>query len=97
MRFQRKNRKVKSTREEYFGKLHKFCGHLVDIEDIQHMVNLSWFYLKVDSCKQYGLLTGPKVNVERCIEVIAAGRKLKVEPDDQYIDPELLIEAPPTK
>ena len=50
----------------------------------QAAADLAAFLVAVDSCKQYGLITGgPAVNVDRCIEMIdkAKGKGIVPAPD----------------
>lgn len=56
-------------------------------EEWQEAVNLSDLYLRVDSARAYGLLTGgPEVDTERCQEILDRGAKKRIHPtwsDDQ--------------
>jgi len=64
-------------------------------EEWTHAVNLANFYLKLHSCIQYGLLTGgPKIKVERCQAILQKGIEQGITPDENYIDPELIIHQP---
>jgi hypothetical protein len=46
----------------------------------QEAVNAAEFCLMVDSCEQYGLITGPKINAERCQEILERGKTLGILP-----------------
>ena len=59
-------------------------------QDLQHVVNLSGFYLKVHSAMLYGLITGPEVNAQKCEEWLEKGRNAGMYPDDNFIDPEFI-------
>jgi hypothetical protein len=49
----------------------------------QDAVDGAQFYLHLDACRQYGLLTGgPEVNIERCEEILRRGDKLGYRPAD---------------
>ena len=37
--------------------------------------------LALDSCQQYGLITGPKVNGERCERILARARRRGIKPN----------------
>ena len=48
----------------------------------QEAVNAAEFALLADSAKQYGLIEGGQdFNIERCEEILKAGRKLGYRPD----------------
>lgn len=45
-------------------------------EDWQEAVNSAALLLAIDSCRQYGLITGgPEINAERCCRMIQRGRE----------------------
>lgn len=47
----------------------------------QEAVNLAEMYLRLESARMYGLVSGgPKVNVERCEDILGRGRKLGYVP-----------------
>ena len=49
----------------------------------QEAVDLANFYLLLDSCRQYGSVTGgPKINVDRCVEIIQEGKKRGISPSN---------------
>jgi hypothetical protein len=51
-------------------------------EQWQDAVDQAHFYLSLDDCKMYGLVTGgPIVNVERCREIIKKGAAIGILPD----------------
>ncbi len=80
-----------------YGQLFRFCGHLVDAEEIQLMVDSANYCLMVDSAIQYGLLavTGEDgkplkdqssgVNVERCLQVVERGKQMGYVPNEDYL------------
>lgn len=37
-------------------------------------------------CMMYGLLTGPKINVERCDQILTAGRRRGIHPSKPATD-----------
>lgn len=41
----------------------------------------AYFMLLLDSCYQYGLMTGPKVNVERCEWILEEAKKRGIVPE----------------
>jgi hypothetical protein len=45
----------------------------------QEAVNAAEFGLILDSCYQYGLLTGPKVDTARCLMILERGRGLGIK------------------
>ena len=50
-------------------------------EEWQEAVELSRFLLVLDSCRQYGLITGgPECNVARCDEVLNRGAQKGIRP-----------------
>lgn len=49
----------------------------------QEAVDAAWMMLSLDSCYQYGLMTGPPVNVERCEWILAEGAKKRILPRKQ--------------
>lgn len=50
-------------------------------QEWQLCVDAAEFFLAVDSCRQYGLLTGgPGVNVERCVGILERGKALGYKP-----------------
>lgn len=51
-------------------------------QEWQLAVDLAEFYLLTDSAEQYGLVTGPKVNVQRCEDILARGRERGFRPRD---------------
>lgn len=51
-------------------------------EEWQEAVNLAEFYLTLDSCKQYGLVTfEPEIQVDRCAQIITMGKEIGVVPN----------------
>lgn len=53
------------------------------VEEWQAAVDAAYGALSLDSCRQYGLISGgPKVDVERCHEVLAAGRARGIVPTE---------------
>lgn len=51
-------------------------------EEWQDAVDQAHFYLCLDDCKMYGLITGgPVVNVERCRGLIKKGAAIGILPD----------------
>jgi len=47
----------------------------------QEAVNAAEFFLEIESCKLYGLLSGgTPVNFDRCEEILSRGRKLGYVP-----------------
>jgi hypothetical protein len=45
-------------------------------QEWQAAVDAAEFYLNMDSARQYGLLTGgPKVNADRCEEILRRGKR----------------------
>jgi hypothetical protein len=46
----------------------------------QEAVDLADVLLRVDSAEQYGLITGPRVDVERCERILDAGKRLGYTP-----------------
>lgn len=53
----------------------------------QEAVNLAEFCVLLDSARQYGLVRGgPKVDVERCLLVLSAGRTRGVLPQRAELD-----------
>ena len=46
----------------------------------QEAVDLADVLLRVDSAEQYGLITGPRVDVERCERILDAGKSLGYTP-----------------
>jgi hypothetical protein len=64
-------------------------------EEWQEAVNAAEFYLSLDACRQYGLVTGgPGVNAARCEEILRRGkwRGIRPAPFDElvkaYLTPE---------
>jgi hypothetical protein len=51
-------------------------------EEWQEAADAASFMLKVDSCYQYGLLTGPPVRVGRCEWILAEARKRGIVPKE---------------
>ena len=47
----------------------------------QDAVNTAELMLTIDACEQYGLITGPKVNVARCEWILAEGLKRNIKPN----------------
>ena len=48
----------------------------------QEAVDLAEFYLRLDSARQYGLITGgPEVNVARCEALLATGKERGFRPN----------------
>jgi len=50
------------------------------IEEWQTAADLAEFLLLVDSAEQYGLVTGPKVNVARAGELLARAAQMGIRP-----------------
>lgn len=58
--------------------------------ELQTIVNICNFLLKVDSARQYGLLEGgPDIDADKCIHYTEWGKRLKIYPDEDFIMPEL--------
>ncbi len=50
-------------------------------EEWQDAVDGAAFFLAMDSCKKYGLISGgPGINVERCAELLRRGEELGYHP-----------------
>jgi len=50
-------------------------------QEWQEAVDAAEFYLALESAKMYGLVTGgPKVNLERCEEILKRGKTLGYRP-----------------
>lgn len=60
-------------------------------EQWQEAVNAANLWLMIDAARQYGLLTAPDVNVDRCEEVLARGKELGYTP--QPVEDVLRLEA----
>jgi hypothetical protein len=53
----------------------------------QEVVNMAEAMLLVDSARQYGLITGgPKVNAERCHQLLDDGREFGFRPKKADVD-----------
>lgn len=51
------------------------------VEERQDVVNQAQFLLELDACRQYGLIKGgPEINLDRCLEALAIGKELGVQP-----------------
>lgn len=57
--------------------------------ELQDLVNLSWFLIKLHSAILYGLMEGELPDVDRCNFYVEKGKRLGLEPDDNYL-PELI-------
>lgn len=56
-------------------------------EQWQEAVDLAEAMLQIDSARQYGLITGgPRVDAERCAELLARGAELGYRPDREAVD-----------
>jgi hypothetical protein len=55
-------------------------------DEWQEAVDLAEALLAVDSAEQYGLVTGPKVNTERCELILRSGAQLGYRPHADAID-----------
>lgn len=54
----------------------------------QKLVDVAGFFLLLDSARQYGVITGgPNVNVERCCQIIEAGRKKGIQSRADAVQP----------
>jgi len=53
-------------------------------EEWQAAVNAAEFYLLVHSAECYGLITGPEVDVARCEEILAAGKRMGIVPQTDH-------------
>lgn len=52
-------------------------------EQWQEAVDLAEFMLHLDAARKYGLLTGgPEINVDRCQEMLALGKRQGYTPSD---------------
>lgn len=52
-------------------------------EEWQEAVDQANLLLALDSCKQYGLLEGgPKINFDRCVELLEKGKALGYIPKE---------------
>jgi hypothetical protein len=50
----------------------------------QEAVNGAYFYLLIDSAKQYGLIThNMQINIERCEEIIRLGKEQGIKPQEE--------------
>jgi hypothetical protein len=49
-------------------------------DEWQEAVDLAKFHLLLDSAVQYGLVTGPRANVERCLDILRRGGNLGYNP-----------------
>lgn len=49
-------------------------------QEWQAAVDSAELFLLIDSAKRYGLITGPKVNADRCDEILSRGRRLGYSP-----------------
>jgi hypothetical protein len=53
----------------------------------QEAVDAAEFMLLLDSSRQYGLVTGgPKVNIERCEEILREGKQRGFEPAEDVVE-----------
>jgi hypothetical protein len=47
----------------------------------QEAVDAAEACVALDACRQYGLITGgPKIDVERCLQILARGRAMGIRP-----------------
>ena len=54
--------------------------------ELQEAVDLAEFYLRLDSARKYGLITGgPQIAVERCEAILKEGRRRGFTPNDAVI------------
>jgi hypothetical protein len=62
-------------------------------DEWQQAVDLAEMHLRLDSARQYGLITGGAVvNVDRCLELLAAGRARGIAPTAAGVDRALQLE-----
>ncbi len=53
----------------------------------QDAVDQAYFWTLLDSARAYGLVKGgPKVNLDRCEEVLARGREMGIEPTPDCVE-----------
>jgi hypothetical protein len=53
----------------------------------QNAVDVAHTLLALDAAHQYGLVTGgPKIDIDRCIEILERGKQKGVEPSPTAID-----------
>jgi len=50
------------------------------LAECQEAVDAAAFGLLVDAAEQYGLVIGPKYNIERCEEILRKGRERGIRP-----------------
>jgi hypothetical protein len=50
----------------------------------QEAADAAYFCLAVDSCYQYGLLTGPPINLARCEWILEEAKKRGIEPKKDF-------------
>jgi hypothetical protein len=56
-------------------------------EEWQEVVDMADAFLRVDSARRYGLITGgPAVNVSRCDELLAQGKARGIVPDPARVE-----------
>ncbi len=62
----------------------------------QEAVNLAGLWLRVDSARKYGLITGgPGVDVDRCVAILREGQRLGYRPHEAAL--EMLARLLPTQ
>jgi hypothetical protein len=60
-------------------------------EDWQEAVDLAHTYLLLDAARKYGLVTGgPDVDLDRCEEILAKGRRRGITPSADCVERVLL-------
>lgn len=83
-------------RRSNYGALFQFCGHLVDAEEIQLMVDAANYCLLIHSAILYGLLEGDpeEIAFDKCVQVVEKGKLLGYVPNEDYLKPksETIIE-----
>src|SRR5687768_7942284 len=63
------------------------------LDEWQHAVNLAEMHLRIDSARQYGLITGgATVDVDRCLEIIAGGAWRGIKHTEKGVDLALELE-----
>lgn len=56
-------------------------------EQWQEAVDLAHGFLAIESCRQYGLVTGgPRANVSRCEEILTLGKERGIAPREGAIE-----------
>ncbi|MFO0890968.1 MAG: hypothetical protein U0790_17725 [Isosphaeraceae bacterium] len=53
-------------------------------EEWQNAVDTAEAFSQLHSAQCYGLVTGPKVNIERCREILEQGRQLGITPSSLF-------------